>query len=85
MIENVDAYRKKADLHLELLWDRNTAITAQLVSSSTILKLFNTVSSRKIAPVFWSPTASSSTRYLMLMKLSAMLQKTNAIKIIIEA
>jgi hypothetical protein len=75
MIANVDAYRKKADLHLELLWDRNIAITTWLVSTSTILKLFNTVSSHKIAPFFWSPTASSSTRYLMLMKLSAMLQE----------
>jgi alcohol dehydrogenase len=50
MIANVDTYRKKADLHLELLWDRNIAITTRLVSTSTILMLFNTVSSHKIDP-----------------------------------
>ena len=39
---------KKADLHLESLWDRNIAITTRLVDTVSIPMLFKTVLSNKI-------------------------------------
>ena len=50
VIANIGVHGKKADLHLELLWDRNIAITTRLVDTATIPMLFNTVATKKINP-----------------------------------
>ena len=50
-IANIGVHGKKADLHLELLWDRNIAITTRLVDTATIPMLFKTVAARKIDPM----------------------------------
>ena len=49
-IANIGVHGKKADLHLESLWDRNIAITTRLVDTVSIPMLFKTVLSRKIDP-----------------------------------
>ena len=48
---NIGVHGKKADLHLELLWDRNISITPRLVDTATIPMLFKTVAARKIDPM----------------------------------
>jgi alcohol dehydrogenase len=50
VIANIGVHGKKADLHLETLWDRNISITTRLVDTATIPMLFKTVASRKIDP-----------------------------------
>ncbi len=50
VIANIGVHGKKADLHLEKLWDRNIAITTRLVDTATIPMLFKTVASKKIDP-----------------------------------
>ena len=50
VIANIGVHGKKADLHLELLWDRNIAITTRLVDTATIPMLFKTVAAKKIDP-----------------------------------
>ena len=50
VIANVGVHGKKADLHLELLWDRNIAITSRLVDTATIPMLFKTVAAKNIDP-----------------------------------
>jgi alcohol dehydrogenase len=42
-IANIGVHGKKADLHLEELWDRNISITTRLVDTVTIPMLFKTV------------------------------------------
>ena len=50
VIANIGVHGKKADLHLESLWDRNIAITTRLVDTVSIPMLFKTVLSNKIDP-----------------------------------
>ncbi len=50
-IANIGVHGKKADLHLEQLWDRNISITTRLVDTATIPMLFKTVAAKKIDPI----------------------------------
>ncbi len=50
IVANIGVHGKKADLHLETLWDRNIAITTRLVDTATIPMLFKTVAAKKIDP-----------------------------------
>ena len=50
-IANIGVHGKKADLHLEALWDRNISITTRLVDTATIPMLFKTVAAKKIDPM----------------------------------
>lgn len=49
-IANIGVHGKKADLHLENLWDRNVSITTRLVDTVSTPTLLNTVQSGKIDP-----------------------------------
>lgn len=50
IIANIGVHGKKADLHLETLWDRNIAITTRLVDTVSTAMLLNTVAAQKIDP-----------------------------------
>jgi len=49
-IANVGVHGKKADLHLETLWDRNITITTRLVDTISIPMLLKTVGANSIDP-----------------------------------
>ena len=49
-IANIGVHGVKVDLHLELLWSKNIAITTRLVDTVTTPMLLNTVQSKKIDP-----------------------------------
>ena len=84
-IANIGVHGKKVDLHLELLWDRNIAITTRLVDTSTILMLFNTVSSHKIDPKLLITHRFKLDKILDAYETFGNAAKTNALKVIIEA
>ena len=50
IIANVGVHGAKVDLHLELLWSQNIAITTRLVDTVTTPMLLKTVQSKKIDP-----------------------------------
>ena len=84
-IANIGVHGKKVDLHLELLWDRNIAITTRLVDTSTILMLFNTVSSHKIDHKLLITHRFKLDKILDAYETFGNAAKTNALKVIIEA
>ena len=84
-IANIGVHGKKVDLHLELLWDRNIAITTRLVDTSTIPMLFNTVNSHKIDPRLLITHRFKLDRILDAYETFGNAAKTNALKVIIEA
>ena len=84
-IANIGVHGKKVDLHLELLWDRNIAITTRLVDTSTIPMLFNTVSSHKIDPKLLITHRFKFDKILDAYETFGNAAKTNALKVIIEA
>jgi len=49
-IANIGVHGKKVDLHLELLWSRNIAITTRLVDTVSTPMLLKTVESKKLDP-----------------------------------
>ena len=49
-IANIGVHGKKADLHLEHLWDRNITIATRLVDTVSTPMLLNTLRSHKIDP-----------------------------------
>ena len=49
-IANIGVHGVKVDLHLELLWSKNIAITTRLVDTVTTPMLLKTVQSKKIDP-----------------------------------
>jgi alcohol dehydrogenase len=83
-IANIGVHGKKADLHLELLWDRNIAITTRLVDTSTIPMLFKTVSSRKIDPKRLITHRFKFEKIMDAYDAFANAAKTKALKVIIE-
>jgi alcohol dehydrogenase len=85
IIANIGVHGKKVDLHLELLWDRNIAITTRLVDTSTIPMLFNTVSSHKIDPKLLITHRFKLHQILEAYETFSDAAKTNALKVIIEA
>ena len=84
-IANIGVHGKKADLHLELLWDRNISITTRLVDTSTIPLLFKTVSSHKIDPKRLITHRFKLDKILEAYETFGNAAKTNALKVIIEA
>ena len=50
IIANIGVHGHKVDLHLELLWSQNIAITTRLVDTVTTPMLLKTVQSKKIDP-----------------------------------
>jgi alcohol dehydrogenase len=84
-IANIGVHGKKVDLHLELLWDHNIAITTRLVDTSTIPMLFNTVSSHKIDPKLLITHRFKLDKILDAYETFGNAAKTNALKVIIEA
>jgi alcohol dehydrogenase len=83
-IANIGVHGKKVDLHLELLWDRNIAITTRLVDTATIPMLFKTVSSHKIDPKRLITHRFKFDKVLDAYEAFGNAAKTKALKVIIE-
>ena len=84
-IANIGVHGKKADLHLELLWDRNISITTRLVDTATIPLLFKTVSSHKVDPKRLITHRFKLDKILEAYETFGNAAKTNALKVIIDA
>ena len=84
-IANIGVHGKKADLHLEELWDRNISITTRLVDTVTIPMLFKTVGSRKIDPKLLITHRFKLDKILDAYETFGNAAKTKALKVIIEA
>ena len=85
VIANVGVHGKKADLHLELLWDRNIAITTRLVDTATIPMLFKTVAAKKIDPALLVTHRFKLDDILAAYETFGNAAKTKALKVIITA
>ena len=85
VIANVGVHGKKADLHLELLWDRNIAITTRLVDTATIPMLFKTVAAKKIDPALLVTHRFKLDDILEAYETFGNAGKTKALKVIITA
>ena len=85
VIANVGVHGKKADLHLELLWDRNIAITTRLVDTTTIPMLFKTVAAKKIDPALLVTHRFKLDDILAAYETFGNAAKTKALKVIITA
>ena len=83
VIANVGVHGKKADLHLELLWDRNIAITTRLVDTATIPMLFKTVAAKKIDPALLVTHRFKLDDILTAYETFGNAAKTKALKVII--
>jgi alcohol dehydrogenase len=82
-IANIEVHGKKVDLHLELLRDRNIAITTRLVDTSTIPVLFKTVNSHKINPKLLIIHRFKFDKILDAYEAFGSAAKTKALKVII--
>ncbi|MDR3476360.1 MAG: zinc-dependent alcohol dehydrogenase family protein [Devosia sp.] len=85
VIANIGVHGQKVELHLELLWSRNIAITTRLVDAVTTPMLLKTVQSGKI-----DPTRLITHRFKLGQILDAYdtfgrAAETKALKVIIEA
>ncbi len=83
-IANIGVHGKKADLHLEELWDRNISITTRLVDTVTIPMLFKTVASKKIDPKLLITHRFKLDKILDAYETFGNAAKTKALKVIIE-
>lgn len=84
-IANIGVHGKKADLHLEQLWDRNISITTRLVDTATIPMLFKTVAARKIDPALLVTHHFALDDILAAYDTFGNAAKTKALKVIITA
>ena len=84
VIANVGVHGKPVDLHLELLWDRNIAITTRLVDTATIPMLFKTVAAKKIDPALLITHHFKLADILEAYETFGNAAKTKAIKVIIS-
>jgi alcohol dehydrogenase len=84
-IANIGVHGKKADLHLESLWDRNIAITTRLVDTVSIPMLFKTVLSNKIDPKRLITHRFKLDHILEAYDTFGRAAETKALKVIIEA
>ena len=85
VIANVGVHGKKADLHLELLWDRNITITTRLVDTASIPMLFKTVAAKKIDPTLLVTHHFKLDDILKAYETFGDAAKTKALKVIITA
>ena len=84
-IANIGVHGKKADLHLEALWDRNISITTRLVDTATIPMLFKTVAAKKIDPMQLVTHHFTLDDILSAYDTFGHAAKTKALKVIITA
>jgi alcohol dehydrogenase len=84
-IANVGVHGVKVDLHLELLWARNIAITTRLVDTVTTPMLLKTVQSKRIDPNRLITHRFKLADILEAYETFGNAAKTKALKVIIEA
>jgi len=84
-IANVGVHGKKVDLHLELLWSRNIAITTRLVDTVSTPMLLKTVESKKLDPKQLITHHFKLTEILEAYKTFEHAADTKALKVIIDA
>jgi alcohol dehydrogenase len=85
IIANIGVHGRKADLHLETLWDRNIAITTRLVDTVSTAMLLNTVAAQKIDPNLLITHHFALDRILDAYDTFARAADTGALKVIIAA
>ena len=85
IIANIGVHGVKVDLHLEKLWDRNIAITTRLVDTATTPMLLKTVQSRKVDPARLITHRFKLDKITDAYETFSHADKTNALKVIIEA
>jgi alcohol dehydrogenase len=83
-IANIGVHGKKADLHLELLWDRNIAITTRLVDTVSTPMLLRTFCAHKLEPKALITHRFPFARILDAYETFANAATTHALKVIIE-
>jgi alcohol dehydrogenase len=84
-IANIGVHGKKADLHLETLWDRNITITTRLVDTVSTPMLLNTVGAHKIDPKLLITHHFKLDHILEAYETFAHAADTGALKVVIEA
>ncbi len=84
IIANIGVHGVKADLHLELLWDRNIAITTRLVDTVTTPMLLKTVQSHRIDPNQLITHRFKLDEILDAYETFGAAARTNALKVLIE-
>lgn len=83
-IANIGVHGKKADLHLEKLWDRNITITTRLVDTVSTPMLLSSVRSAKIDPKVLITHRFMMDDILKAYETFGNAAKTNALKVLIE-
>lgn len=84
-IANIGVHGRKADLHLEKLWDRNIAITTRLVDTCTTSLLLKAVSGGKLNPAPLITHRYTLDRILDAYKTFAQAAQSKALKVLISA
>ena len=82
-IANIGVHGVKVDLHLELLWSKNIAITTRLVDTVTTPMLLKTVQSKKIDPTRLITHRFKLDQILDAYETFAHAAETHALKVII--
>jgi alcohol dehydrogenase len=85
VIANIGVHGKPVALHLEMLWDRNIAITTRLVDTSSTPMLLKIVGSKKIDPTLLITHRFKFDQMLEAYETFGNAAKTHALKVIIEA
>lgn len=84
-IANIGVHGKKADLHLDKLWDRNITITTRLVDTVSTPMLLSSVLSAKIDPKVLITHRFMLDDILKAYETFGNAAKTNALKVLIQA
>ncbi len=85
VIANIGVHGQKVELHLELLWSQNIAITTRLVDAVSTPMLLKTVQSGKIDPTRLITHRFKLEQILAAYETFGNAAKTKALKVIIEA
>ena len=85
VIANIGVHGQKVELHLELLWSQNIAITTRLVDAVTTQMLLKTVQSGKIDPTRLITHHFKLDQILDAYDTFGRAAETKALKVIIEA
>jgi alcohol dehydrogenase len=85
IIANMGVHGVKVDLHLELLWSKNIAITTRLVDTVTTSMLLKTVQSKKIDPARLITHHFTLDQILDAYDTFGRAAQTHALKVIISA
>jgi alcohol dehydrogenase len=84
-IANVGVHGVKCDLHLEMLWDRNIAITTRLVDTVSTPMLLKTVKAGRLDPAQLITHRFQLVDILAAYETFAHAANTHALKVLIEA